>query len=151
MLKNISVKLHKGIGIKKFGIVIRDGEKNKLNIRQIYKLFCTRAVREIWEHNEKGDKKIRLHVTNYKDTIDWDKVSASESSQGDKKENSSPKPAEKDVADESSIVSSQSLNNDEVPVPDGVTTEEFEGNTYEKVSDNYDPESGVIPDEQDTK
>ena len=150
MLKNISVKLHKGIGIKKFGIVIRDGEKNKLNIRQIYKLFCTRAVREIWEHNEKGDKKIRLHITNYKDTIDWDKVSASETSTPSpgNKENSSPKPAESNTVNK---VSSQSLDNDEVPVPDGVTTEEFEGNAYEKVSDDYDPESGIDPDKEDTK
>ena len=85
MIKNISVKLVNGVGIKLFRIPIREDEINKLNIHQIYKLFATKSVKEVWEHNDDNSKKIRLTISNYKDIIDWDKVSIS----NDKKENNS--------------------------------------------------------------
>ena len=169
MIKNISVKLVNGVGIKLFRIPIREDEINKLNIHQIYKLFATKSVKEVWEHNDDNSKKIRLTISNYKDTIDWDKVSISD----DKKENNSSvnvddkKPEEKvenikeDNNKEPEKVedTTKDDNNKEpekvedtkesITTDENIKTVEFEGEEYEEiVDDNYDPEMGIDPDKK---
>ena len=169
MIKNISVKLVNGVGIKLFRIPIREDEINKLNIHQIYKLFATKSVKEVWEHNDDNSKKIRLTISNYKDIIDWDKVSISD----DKKENNSSvniddkKPEEKveNIKEENNKESekvedtAKDDNNKEkkkvedtkesITTDENIKTVEFEGEEYEEiVDDNYDPEMGIDPDKK---
>ena len=169
MIKNISVKLVNGVGIKLFRIPIREDEINKFNIHQIYKLFATKSVKEVWEHNDDNSKKIRLTISNYKDIIDWDKVSISD----DKKENNSsvnvddknpeekvenikeennkePEKVEDTAKDDNNKEpekvedTKESINTDE-----NIKTVEFEGEEYEEiVDDNYDPEMGIDPDKK---
>ena len=169
MIKNISVKLVNGVGIKLFRIPIREDEINKLNIHQIYKLFATKSVKEVWEHNDDNSKKIRLTISNYKDIIDWDKVSIS----NDKKENNSSvnvddkKPEEKveNIKEENNKEpekvedTTKEENNKEpekvedtkesITTDENIKTVEFEGEEYEEiVDDNYDPEMGIDPDKK---
>ena len=169
MIKNISVKLVNGVGIKLFRIPIREDEINKLNIHQIYKLFATKSVKEVWEHNDDNSKKIRLTISNYKDIIDWDKVSISD----DKKENNSSvnvddkKPEEKvenikeennkeqekveDTTKEENNKESEKLEDakESITTDENIKTVEFEGEEYEEiVDDNYDPEMGIDPDKK---
>lgn len=169
MIKNISVKLVNGVGIKLFRIPIREDEINKLNIHQIYKLFATKSVKEVWEHNDDNSKKIRLTISNYKDIIDWDKVSISD----DKKENNSSvnvddkKPEEKveNIKEENNKEpekvedTTKEENNKEpekvedtkesITTDENIKTVEFEGEEYEEiVDDNYDPEMGIDPDKK---
>ena len=169
MIKNISVKLVNGVGIKLFRIPIREDEINKLNIHQIYKLFATKSVKEVWEHNDDNSKKIRLTISNYKDIIDWDKVSISD----DKKENNSSvnvddkKPEEKveNIKEENNKEpekvedTTKKENNKEsekvedakesITTDENIKTVEFEGEEYEEiVDDNYDPEMGIDPDKK---
>ena len=154
MIKNISVKLVNGVGIKLFRIPIREGEINKFNIHQIYKLFATKSVKEVWEHNDDNSKKIRLTISNYKDTIDWDKVSISD----DKKENNSSVNVD-DKKPEEKIENIKEDNNKEpekvedtkesITTDENIKTVEFEGEEYEEiVDDNYDPEMGIDPDKK---
>lgn len=169
MIKNISVKLVNGVGIKLFRIPIREDEINKLNIHQIYKLFATKSVKEVWEHNDDNSKKIRLTISNYKDIIDWDKVSISD----DKKENNSSvnvddkKPEEKvenikeennkepekveDTTKEENNKESEKVEDtkESITTDENIKTVEFEGEEYEEiVDDNYDPEMGIDPDKK---
>ena len=169
MIKNISVKLVNGVGIKLFRIPIREDEINKLNIHQIYKLFATKSVKEVWEHNDDNSKKIRLTISNYKDIIDWDKVSISD----DKKENNSSvniddkKPEEKveNIKEENNKESEKVEDTDKddnnkepekvedtkesITTDENIKTVEFEGEEYEEiVDDNYDPEMGIDPDKK---
>ena len=169
MIKNISVKLVNGVGIKLFRIPIREDEINKFNIHQIYKLFATKSVKEVWEHNDDNSKKIRLTISNYKDIIDWDKVSISD----DKKENNSSvnvddkKPEEKveNIKEENNKEpekvedTAKEYNNKEpekvedtkesITTNENIKTVEFEGEEYEEiVDDNYDPEMGIDPDKK---
>ena len=169
MIKNISVKLVNGVGIKLFRIPIREDEINKLNIHQIYKLFATKSVKEVWEHNDDNSKKIRLTISNYKDIIDWDKVSISD----DKKENNSSvnvddkKPEEKvenikeennkepekveDTAKEDNNKEPEKVEDtkESITTDENIKTVEFEGEEYEEiVDDNYDPEMGIDPDKK---
>ena len=169
MIKNISVKLVNGVGIKLFRIPIREDEINKFNIHQIYKLFATKSVKEVWEHNDDNSKKIRLTISNYKDIIDWDKVSISD----DKKENNSSvnvddkKPEEKveNIKEDNNkepekVEDTDKDDNNKEPekveyVKESITTDEniktveFEGEEYEEiVDDNYDPEMGIDPDKK---
>ena len=169
MIKNISVKLVNGVGIKLFRIPIREGEINKFNIHQIYKLFATKSVKEVWEHNDDNSKKIRLTISNYKDIIDWDKVSISD----DKKENNSSvnvddkKPEEKvenikeennkepekveDTTKEENNKESEKVEDtkESITTDENIKTVEFEGEEYEEiVDDNYDPEMGIDPDKK---
>ena len=169
MIKNISVKLVNGVGIKLFRIPIREDEINKLNIHQIYKLFATKSVKEIWEHNDDNSKKIRLTISNYKDIIDWDKVSISD----DKKENNSSvnvddkKPEEKvenikeennkepekveDTAKDDNNKEPEKVEDtkESITTDENIKTVEFEGEEYEEiVDDNYDPEMGIDPDKK---
>ena len=154
MIKNISVKLVNGVGIKLFRIPIREGEINKFNIHQIYKLFATKSVKEVWEHNDDNSKKIRLTISNYKDIIDWDKVSISD----DKKENNSSVNID-DKKPEEKIENIKEDNNKEpekvedakesITTDENIKTVEFEGEEYEEiVDDNYDPEMGIDPDKK---
>ena len=154
MIKNISVKLVNGVGIKLFRIPIREDEINKLNIHQIYKLFATKSVKEVWEHNDENSKKIRLTISNYKDIIDWDKVSISD----DKKENNSSVNVD-DKKPEEKIENIKEENNKEpekvedtkesITTDENIKTVEFEGEEYEEiVDDNYDPEMGIDPDKK---
>lgn len=169
MIKNISVKLVNGVGIKLFRIPIREDEINKLNIHQIYKLFATKSVKEVWEHNDDNSKKIRLTISNYKDIIDWDKVSISDN----KKENNSSvnvddkKPEEKvenikeennkepekveDTTKEENNKESEKVEDakESITTDENIKTVEFEGEEYEEiVDDNYDPEMGIDPDKK---
>ena len=166
MIKNISVKLVNGVGIKLFRIPIREDEINKLNIHQIYKLFATKSVKEVWEHNDDNSKKIRLTISNYKDIIDWDKVSIS----NDKKENNSsvnvddkkpeenikeennkePEKVEDTTKDENNKESEKVEDTKEsITTDENIKTVEFEGEEYEEiVDDNYDPEMGIDPDKK---
>ena len=166
MIKNISVKLVNGVGIKLFRIPIREDEINKLNIHQIYKLFATKSVKEVWEHNDDNSKKIRLTISNYKDIIDWDKVSISD----DKKENNSSvnvddkKPEEnikeennkepekvEDTAKEDNNKEPEKVEDtkESITTDENIKTVEFEGEEYEEiVDDNYDPEMGIDPDKK---
>ena len=166
MIKNISVKLVNGVGIKLFRIPIREDEINKLNIHQIYKLFATKSVKEVWEHNDDNSKKIRLTISNYKDIIDWDKVSISD----DKKENNSSvnvddKKPEENIKEENNKEpekvedTTKEENNKEpekvedtkesITTDENIKTVEFEGEEYEEiVDDNYDPEMGIDPDKK---
>ena len=169
MIKNISVKLVNGVGIKLFRIPIREDEINKFNIHQIYKLFATKSVKEVWEHNDDNSKKIRLTISNYKDIIDWDKVSISD----DKKENNSSvnvddkKPEEKveNIKEENNkepekVEDTTKEDNNKEPekvedtkesitTDENIKTVEFEGEEYEEiVDDNYDPEMGIDPDKK---
>ena len=169
MIKNISVKLVNGVGIKLFRIPIREDEINKLNIHQIYKLFATKSVKEVWEHNDDNSKKIRLTISNYKDIIDWDKVSISD----DKKENNSSvnvddkKPEEKvenikeennkepekveDTAKDDNNKEPEKVEDtkESITTDENIKTVEFEGEEYEEiVDDNYDPEMGIDPDKK---
>ena len=169
MIKNISVKLVNGVGIKLFRIPIREDEINKFNIHQIYKLFATKSVKEVWEHNDDNSKKIRLTISNYKDIIDWDKVSISD----DKKENNSSvnvddkKPKEKveNIKEENNkepekVEDTTKEDNNKEPekvedtkesitTDENIKTVEFEGEEYEEiVDDNYDPEMGIDPDKK---
>ena len=169
MIKNISVKLVNGVGIKLFRIPIREDEINKLNIHQIYKLFATKSVKEVWEHNDDNSKKIRLTISNYKDIIDWDKVSIYD----DKKENNSSvnvddkKPEEKveNIKEENNkepekVEDTDKEDNNKEPekvedtkesitTDENIKTVEFEGEEYEEiVDDNYDPEMGIDPDKK---
>ena len=169
MIKNISVKLVNGVGIKLFRIPIREDEINKFNIHQIYKLFATKSVKEVWEHNDDNSKKIRLTISNYKDIIDWDKVSISD----DKKENNSSvnvddkKPEEKvenikeennkepekveDTTKEENNKESEKVEDtkESITTDENIKTVEFEGEEYEEiVDDNYDPEMGIDPDKK---
>ena len=170
MIKNISVKLVNGVGIKLFRIPIREDEINKLNIHQIYKLFATKSVKEVWEHNDDNSKKIRLTISNYKDIIDWDKVSISD----DKKENNSSvnvddkKPEEKventtkeennkepekveDTTKKENNKESEKVEDakESITTDENIKTVEFEGEEYEEiVDDNYDPEMGIDPDKK---
>lgn len=155
MIKNISVKLVNGVGIKLFRIPIREDEINKLNIHQIYKLFATKSVKEVWEHNDDNSKKIRLTISNYKDIIDWDKVSISD----DKKENNSSVNVD-DKKPEEKVENIKEENNKEpekvedtakesITTDENIKTVEFEGEEYEEiVDDNYDPEMGIDPDKK---
>ena len=154
MIKNISVKLVNGVGIKLFRIPIREDEINKFNIHQIYKLFATKSVKEVWEHNDDNSKKIRLTISNYKDIIDWDKVSISD----DKKENNSSVNVD-DKKPEEKIENIKEDNNKEpekvedtkesITTDENIKTVEFEGEEYEEiVDDNYDPEMGIDPDKK---
>ena len=154
MIKNISVKLVNGVGIKLFRIPIREDEINKLNIHQIYKLFATKSVKEVWEHNDDNSKKIRLTISNYKDIIDWDKVSISD----DKKENNSSVNVD-DKKPEEKVENIKEDNNKEpekvedtkesITTDENIKTVEFEGEEYEEiVDDNYDPEMGIDPDKK---
>ena len=154
MIKNISVKLVNGVGIKLFRIPIREGEINKFNIHQIYKLFATKSVKEVWEHNDDNSKKIRLTISNYKDIIDWDKVSISD----DKKENNSSVNVD-DKKPEEKVENIKEDNNKEpekvedtkesITTDENIKTVEFEGEEYEEiVDDNYDPEMGIDPDKK---
>ena len=155
MIKNISVKLVNGVGIKLFRIPIREDEINKFNIHQIYKLFATKSVKEVWEHNDDNSKKIRLTISNYKDIIDWDKVSISD----DKKENNSSvnvddkKPEEKveDTTKEENNKEPEKVEDtkESITTDENIKTVEFEGEEYEEiVDDNYDPEMGIDPDKK---
>lgn len=154
MIKNISVKLVNGVGIKLFRIPIREDEINKFNIHQIYKLFATKSVKEVWEHNDDNSKKIRLTISNYKDIIDWDKVSISD----DKKENNSSvnvddkKPEEKveDIKEDNNKEPEKVEDTKEsITTDENIKTVEFEGEEYEEiVDDNYDPEMGIDPDKK---
>ena len=166
MIKNISVKLVNGVGIKLFRIPIREDEINKFNIHQIYKLFATKSVKEVWEHNDDNSKKIRLTISNYKDIIDWDKVSISD----DKKENNSSvniddkKPEEnikeennkepekvEDTTKEENNKESEKVEDakESITTDENIKTVEFEGEEYEEiVDDNYDPEMGIDPDKK---
>lgn len=169
MIKNISVKLVNGVGIKLFRIPIREDEINKLNIHQIYKLFATKSVKEVWEHNDDNSKKIKLTISNYKDIIDWDKVSISD----DKKENNSSvnvddkKPEEKvknikeennkepekveDTAKDDNNKEPEKVEDtkESITTDENIKTVEFEGEEYEEiVDDNYDPEMGIDPDKK---
>ena len=169
MIKNISVKLVNGVGIKLFRIPIREDEINKLNIHQIYKLFATKSVKEVWEHNDDNSKKIRLTISNYKDIVDWDKVSISD----DKKENNSSvnvddkKPEEKvenikeennkepekveDTAKDDNNKEPEKVEDtkESITTDENIKTVEFEGEEYEEiVDDNYDPEMGIDPDKK---
>ena len=169
MIKNISVKLVNGVGIKLFRIPIREDEINKLNIHQIYKLFATKSVKEVWEHNDDNSKKIRLTISNYKDIIDWDKVSIYD----DKKENNSSvnvddkKPEEKvenikeennkepekveDIAKDDNNKEPEKVEDtkESITTDENIKTVEFEGEEYEEiVDDNYDPEMGIDPDKK---
>ena len=155
MIKNISVKLANGVGIKLFRIHIREDEINKLNIHQIYKLVATKSVKEVWEHNDYNSKKIRLTISNYKDTIDWDKVSISD----DKKENNSSvnvddkKPEEKveNIKEENNKEPEkvEDTTKESITTDENIKTVEFEGEEYEEiVDDNYDPEMGIDPDKK---
>ena len=154
MIKNISVKLVNGVGIKLFRIPIREDEINKLNIHQIYKLFATKSVKEVWEHNDDNSKKIRSTISNYKDIIDWDKVSISD----DKKENNSSVNVD-DKKPEEKVENIKEENNKEpekvedtkesITTDENIKTVEFEGEEYEEiVDDNYDPEMGIDPDKK---
>ena len=154
MIKNISVKLVNGVGIKLFRIPIREDEINKFNIHQIYKLFATKSVKEVWEHNDDNSKKIRLTISNYKDIIDWDKVSISD----DKKENNSSVNID-DKKPEEKVENIKEDNNKEpekvedtkesITTDENIKTVEFEGEEYEEiVDDNYDPEMGIDPDKK---
>ena len=168
MIKNISVKLVNGVGIKLFRIPIREDEINKLNIHQIYKLFATKSVKEVWEHNDDNSKKIRLTISNYKDIIDWDKVSISD----DKKENNSsvnvddkkpekvenikeennkePEKVEDTAKDDNNKEPEKVEDTKEsITTDENIKTVEFEGEEYEEiVDDNYDPEMGIDPDKK---
>ena len=164
MIKNISVKLVNGVGIKLFRIPIREDEINKLNIHQIYKLFATKSVKEVWEHNDDNSKKIRLTISNYKDIIDWDKVSISD----DKKENNSSvnvddKKPEENIKEENKPEKVEDTTKEEnnkepekvedtkesITTDENIKTVEFEGEEYEEiVDDNYDPEMGIDPDKK---
>ena len=151
MIKNISVKLVNGVGIKLFRIPIREDEINKLNIHQIYKLFATKSVKEVWEHNDDNSKKIRLTISNYKDIIDWDKVSISD----DKKENNSSvnvddKKPEENIKEENNKEPEKVEDTKEsITTDENIKTVEFEGEEYEEiVDDNYDPEMGIDPDKK---
>ena len=155
MIKNISVKLVNGVGIKLFRIPIREDEINKLNIHQIYKLFATKSVKEVWEHNDDNSKKIRLTISNYKDIIDWDKVSISD----DKKENNSSVNVDDKKLEEKVEDTAKDDNNKEpekvedtkefITTDENIKTVEFEGEEYEEiVDDNYDPEMGIDPDKK---
>ena len=158
-----------GVGIKLFRIPIREDEINKLNIHQIYKLFATKSVKEVWEHNDDNSKKIRLTISNYKDIIDWDKVSISD----DKKENNSSVNVD-DKKTEEKVENIKEENNKEpekvedttkddnnkepekvedtkesITTDENIKTVEFEGEEYEEiVDDNYDPEMGIDPDKK---
>ena len=153
MIKNISVKLVNGVGIKLFRIPIREDEINKLNIHQIYKLFATKSVKEVWEHNDDNSKKIRLTISNYKDIIDWDKVSISD----DKKENNSSvnvddkKPEKVENIKEENNKEPEKVEDtkESITTDENIKTVEFEGEEYEEiVDDNYDPEMGIDPDKK---
>ena len=151
MIKNISVKLVNGVGIKLFRIPIREDEINKFNIHQIYKLFATKSVKEVWEHNDDNKKKIRFTISNYKDIISGDKVSISD----DKKENNSSvnvddKKPEENIKEENNKEPEKVEDTKEsITTDENIKTVEFEGEEYEEiVDDNYDPEMGIDPDKK---
>ena len=166
MIKNISVKLINGIGIKAFRIPIREDEINKLNIHQIYKLFTMKAVKEIWEHNNDDTKKIKLNLTNYKELTNWDNI---EYSGIEKKETITEEPEDKEPSGEDneekkdnpdsgeSTPPSEEENKDPVDgegsgstegTPDS-NTENPEDEVFEEiVDDNYDPDMGIDPDKE---
>ena len=169
MIKNISVKLVNGVGIKLFRIPIREDEITKHNSHHIYNLFATKSEKEVWEHNDDNSKKIRLTISNYKDIVDWDKVSISD----DKKENNSSvnvddkKPEEKvenikednnkepekveDTAKDDNNKEPEKVEDtkESITTDENIKTVEFEGEEYEEiVDDNYDPEMGIDPDKK---
>lgn len=143
MIKNVSVKLINGVGIKVFRIPIREDEINKLNIHQIYKLFTMKSVKEIWEHNDDNTKKIKLNLSNYKEVTNWDNV---ESSNVEKKEAVKEEPKQEVVKEEPKKETVEEVVKEE---PEANNTVEFEGETFEEiVDDNYDPDMGVDPDKE---